>query len=102
MYYRYLYSVRHGGEGIELCGEHLQELYTVYLTDSEPEKIALPPQKQKSRRGGGLTQINTAAKFLYRSISKKIYFDLELISYWPMGEGIDRNTGNAKRTGTRT
>jgi hypothetical protein len=29
---------------IELCGEHLQELYTVYLTRFQTYKIALPPQ----------------------------------------------------------
>ncbi len=28
----YLYSVYRGGGGIRLCGEHLQELYTVHLT----------------------------------------------------------------------
>jgi hypothetical protein len=44
--------------GIGLCGKHIQELYTVYLTRFRTYKIALPP-KQKPRRRGGLRQINT-------------------------------------------
>ncbi len=35
------------GEGIGLLGEHLQELYTVYLTRFRTNKIDLPP-KQKT------------------------------------------------------
>ncbi len=32
------------GGGIGLCGEHLQDLYTVYLTRFRTYKVALPPQ----------------------------------------------------------
>ncbi len=35
---------RGGGDGIGLCGEHLQELYTVYLTRFRTYKIASRPQ----------------------------------------------------------
>jgi hypothetical protein len=33
-----------GGQGIRLCGEHLQELCTVYLTRFQAYKISLTPQ----------------------------------------------------------
>jgi hypothetical protein len=45
-----------------LSGEHIQELYTAYLTRFRTYKIALPPQT-KPRRGGGLRQINTCRQF---------------------------------------
>jgi hypothetical protein len=32
------------GGGIGLCGEHIMQLYTVYLTRFRTYKIALPPQ----------------------------------------------------------
>ncbi len=32
------------GKGIGLCGEHIQELYSVYLTTFRTYKVALPPQ----------------------------------------------------------
>jgi hypothetical protein len=32
-----------GGKGIGLCGEHIQEFYTVYLTRFRTYEIALPP-----------------------------------------------------------
>ncbi len=38
-----IYTVCNGGEGIGLCGEHLQQLYTVYLTRFRNYKIVLPP-----------------------------------------------------------
>ncbi len=38
------------GEGIGLCGKHLQELFTVYLTRFRIYKIALP-LKQKTEKG---------------------------------------------------
>jgi hypothetical protein len=38
---KYLYCG--GREGWGLCGEHTQELYTVYLTRFRTYKIALPP-----------------------------------------------------------
>ncbi len=41
----YLYSVG----GIGLCGEHIQELYTVYLTRFRTYKIALPPPGASDR-----------------------------------------------------
>ncbi len=50
-----LYSLRRvqrRGEGIRLCGEHLQELYTVYLTRFRTYKICLPPQS-KTIKGRG-------------------------------------------------
>jgi hypothetical protein len=52
-----------GGVGMLNCvGDHiLQEFNTLYLTRYRTYKIALPPQK-KSRRGGGLRQINTCRK----------------------------------------
>jgi hypothetical protein len=37
------YSVKQGQGGIGLCGEHKQELNTVYLTRFQTCKIALPP-----------------------------------------------------------
>ncbi len=53
------------------CVESIyQELYTVYLPDSEPSKL-LYHYKQKPRRGGGLRQINTYAKSLYRPMLRK-------------------------------
>ncbi len=35
-----------GEEGIGLCGENIQELYTVYLKIFRTYKIALPPQRK--------------------------------------------------------
>jgi hypothetical protein len=40
------------GEWIRLCGEHLQELYTVHFTRFPTYKIALPPQT-KTLKGRG-------------------------------------------------
>jgi hypothetical protein len=51
-----------------LCGEHIQESYTVFLNRFLTYKIALPPQT-KPRMGGPQTP---AAKSLYWSIFKKI------------------------------
>ncbi len=49
----YLYSACNREEGgIGLCGEHIQKLYTVYHP------------KQKLRRGGGLSQMNTCRQAL--------------------------------------
>jgi hypothetical protein len=48
-----------------LCGEHLQELYTVYLTKSEPTKLLYHPNRGASDRS------TPAAKSLYTSIFKK-------------------------------
>ncbi len=46
-------------EGIgRLCGQHIQEFYTVYLIRVWTYKIALPPQT-KTYEGRGLRQINT-------------------------------------------
>jgi hypothetical protein len=40
-----VYTVSNGGGGgTGLCGEHIQELYTVYLTRFRTYKIALPTQ----------------------------------------------------------
>ncbi len=65
-----------------MCGEHIQELSTVYLTRFRTYKIALPPI-QKPRRGGGLRQIKTpAAKYHYWSYCKKsLHLRFESISY---------------------
>ncbi len=41
-----------GGDGIRVCGEHLQELYTVYFTRFRTYKIALPLQT-KTEQGRG-------------------------------------------------
>ncbi len=54
-----IYTVwNRGGGRIGLCGEHLQELYTVYLTRFRTYKIALPSQTKTYKKGGGLRQIN--------------------------------------------
>ncbi len=55
-------------EGIGLCGEHIQKLYTVYLTRFLTYKLPYHP-KQKPRRGGGLRQINT-----YRQVPLQVNF----------------------------
>jgi hypothetical protein len=48
----YLHTQCVTGGGIGLCGEHLQESYTVYLTRFRTYKIALPPQtKTEEVRG---------------------------------------------------
>ncbi len=53
------------GEGIGLCGKHIQELYTVYLNRFRNlYKIALPPQGASDRQ-------KPSARSLYRSIFKK-------------------------------
>jgi hypothetical protein len=38
------YTGCNGGGGIGLCGEHIQELYTLYLTRFRIYKVALPPR----------------------------------------------------------
>ncbi len=49
------------------CWDHiLQEFNTLFLARFRTYKIALRPQTQKSRRGGGRRQINTCRKSLYR------------------------------------
>ncbi len=52
-----------GGGGVLSCvGDHiLQEFNTLFLTRFRTYKIARPP-KQKPRRGGSLSQINTCRK----------------------------------------
>ncbi len=47
-----------GGEGIRLCGEHIQELYTVFLTH-RAYKIALPPHKKNLGGEGASDRLNT-------------------------------------------
>ncbi len=77
---RYVFIQCVTGGGIGLCGKHLQELYTVYFTRF---------QIQKPRRGGGLRQINTCCKSLYREIFKKSrHLGLESISYLPYGANL--------------
>jgi hypothetical protein len=82
----YLYSVQRGGGGggaeeIGLCGEHLQELFTVSLPRFRTYKIALPP-KQKPRRGGAFRQINTCRQIpLQVNFKKSRHLGLESISY---------------------
>jgi hypothetical protein len=39
-------SVCNRGKGIGLCGEHMQELYTMYLTRFWTYKIAVQPQRK--------------------------------------------------------
>ncbi len=61
-----------------MCGEHLQELYTVYLTRFLTDKIALPLQVKTKEGRGPQTP---AAKSLYRSIFKKSrHLGLESVS----------------------
>jgi hypothetical protein len=47
------------GEEIGLCGEHIQELYTVYLTSFQTYHIDLHPKQNKLGGLGSLRQINT-------------------------------------------
>jgi hypothetical protein len=62
--YRQCVVWRWCSEGVESCRDHiLQEFYTLYLTRFRTNKIARLHPKQKTRRGGGLRQINTCCKF---------------------------------------
>ena len=58
------------GGGIRLCGEHLQQFYSVYLTRFRTYKIALPPQT-KPRRGGVRRQISTCRQVPLQVIFKE-------------------------------
>jgi hypothetical protein len=51
------------GVGVLSCvGDHiLQEFNSLFLTDSEPTKLFYQP-KQKFRRGGGLSNMNSCSK----------------------------------------
>ncbi len=60
-----------GGRGSG-CVESIYMSHTLCIwPDSEPTKLLHHP-KQKPRRGGGLRQIKTCAKYLYWSIFKKL------------------------------
>jgi hypothetical protein len=48
-------------EGIGMCGEHIQELYTVFEQIPNLQNCFTTPNK-KPRRGGGLRQINACRK----------------------------------------
>jgi hypothetical protein len=52
-------SVRGGGLG--LCGEHIQELYSIHCVFDQIPNLqnCFTTPKQKPRRGGGLRWINT-------------------------------------------
>jgi len=56
-----IYTVCNKGGDRVVCGEHIQELFTVYLTRFRTYKITCRP-KQNPRRAGGLRQINTCRK----------------------------------------
>ncbi len=55
--YRSIQSIQclTGGKWIGLCGEHIQELYTVYLTRFRTYKIVLPPQTRTQEGRGPQT-----------------------------------------------
>ncbi len=67
-----------------VCGEHLQELYTVYFDQGRNlhTKFLYHP-KQKPRRGGGLRQINTCPQvpLQVNFQEKSRHLGLESISY---------------------
>ncbi len=79
---------------LSCVGDHiLQEFNTLYLTRFRTYKIALPPQT-KSRKGGGLRQINTCCKvplrvnFLHNDIGIAFYpSNLSTQGYIGVGNG---------------
>ncbi len=80
------------GRGWECCWVLLKTIFcrsllnTLYLTRVRTYKIALPPKKP--RREGGLRQISTCRKILYRPIFRWWHFALvsiKLISPWLEG-----------------
>jgi hypothetical protein len=81
------------GEGIRMCGEHLQELYIVYLTrfQTYKRKLLYHP-KQKPRRGGGLRQINACRKVPLQDnfLRKADISDWSLLAIWYIGGRRDR------------
>ncbi len=71
-----------------MCGKHILELYTVYLTRFQTYKIALPPQTKTNKEGRGPQTDKPAAKSLHRLIFKKSrHLELESIIYLVQWEG---------------
>jgi hypothetical protein len=81
----YLYSVKRGGGGVGLCGEHVQELYTVYFNQIPNPKLLYHP-KQKPRRGGGpQTDENLPlSPFTSQFLRKADILDWSLLVIWSM------------------
>ncbi len=62
-----IYTVWNGGNGIRLCGEHLQELFTMYWTDQIPnlQNCFTTPNKNLAGKGPS-DRLTPGAKSLYR------------------------------------
>jgi hypothetical protein len=73
------------GEGIGLCGEHIQELFTVYLTKFRTYKFVLPPQtKTLEERGPQTDKHQPPSPFTGQFLGNADIRDLSLLIIWSM------------------